>query len=351
MAEDPAYDALVLVSFGGPEGRDDVLPFLERVTRGRDVPRERLLEVAEHYYRFGGVSPINGQNRALVAAIRAELEAHGPPLSVYWGNRNWHPMLDETVRQMARDGVRRALAFVTSAYASYSACRQYREDIARAIAAAGDGAPAIDKLRLFHDHPAFVEAMVDRTEAALASLPAAARAGAHLAFTAHSIPLAMARTSAYETQLRETAELVATRLLGRHPWTLAYQSRSGPASVPWLGPDIGDHLDDLARRQVGAVAVVPIGFVSDHLEVRYDLDTEAAARAAALGLAFARAGTAGTHPRFVSMIRELCLERLAGAPRRALGARGPAPDTCDHDCCPAPARAPAAGTRGRGGAR
>jgi ferrochelatase len=350
MAPDAAYDALVLVSFGGPEGRDDVLPFLEQVTRGRGVPRERLSEVAEHYYHFGGVSPINGQNRALLAAIRAELEAHGPRLPVYWGNRNWHPMLVDTVRQMARDGVRRALAFVTSAYASYSACRQYREDIARAIAAAGDGAPAIDKLRLFHDHPAFVEAMVDRTETALAALPPAARGGTHLAFTAHSIPLAMARASAYQAQLRETAELVATRLRTRHPWTLVYQSRSGPPAVPWLEPDIGDHLDSLARRQVAAVAVVPIGFVSDHLEVRYDLDTEAAGKAAALGLDFVRAETVGTHPRFVAMIRELCLERLSGAPRRALGARGPAPDTCDPDCCPAPLPAPAGGPRVQGGA-
>jgi ferrochelatase len=350
MAGDAAYDALVLVSFGGPEGRDDVLPFLEQVTRGRGVPRERLLAVAEHYYHFGGVSPINGQNRALLAAIRAELETHGPRLAVYWGNRNWHPMLDATVRQMARDGVRRALAFVTAAYASYPACRQYREDIARAIAAAGDGAPVIDKLRLFHDHPAFIEAMADRTEAALAAVPPAARAAAHLVFTAHSIPLAMARASAYEAQLRETAGLVTARLQARHPWTLVYQSRSGPPEVPWLEPDIGDHLDGLARQQVRAVVVVPVGFVSDHLEVRYDLDTAAAARAAALGLHFVRAETVGTHPRFVAMIRELCLERLAGAPRRALGARGAAPDTCDDDCCPAPPRHPDAGPRGRGGA-
>jgi ferrochelatase len=259
-------------------------------------------------------------------------------------------MLDGTVRQMARDGVRRALAFVTSAYASYSGCRQYREDIARAVAAAGDRAPAIDKIRLFHDHPGFVEALVERTEAALAGLPPGLRAEAHLAFTAHSIPLALARTSVYEAQLRETAELVMARLPGRPPWALVYQSRSGPPSVPWLGPDIGDHLESLAGRGAGAVAVVPIGFVSDHLEVRYDLDTEAAARAAALGLAFVRAETVGTHPRFVAMVRELCLERLAGAPRRALGARGPAPDSCDPDCCPALPR-PAAAGRGQGGGR
>jgi protoporphyrin/coproporphyrin ferrochelatase len=340
MDDSTSFDAVLLVSFGGPEGPDDVLPFLENVTRGRGVPRARLLEVAEHYDHFGGVSPINAQNRALLAALRAELDAHGPALPVYWGNRNWHPLLADTVRTMAKDGVRRALAFVTSAYGSYSACRQYREDLARAAAEGGDAAPRIEKLRLFYNHPGFIEPMVEATEAALAALPAEARAGVHIAFTAHSIPAAMAATSEYATQLLEAAGLVAVRLGRSRPWRLVFQSRSGPPETPWLEPDIGDHL--AALRQVGAsgAVVVPIGFVSDHLEVRYDLDTEARARAAALGLPFARAATVGTHPRFVAMIRELILERTAGAPRRALGTRRAAPDHCRPDCCPAPARGP-----------
>jgi ferrochelatase len=252
---------------------------------------------------------------------------------------------------MAKDGRRRALAFVTSAHASYSGCRQYREDLAGAVAAAGSDAPEIEKLRLFYNHPGLVEALADTTEAALAALAPAERAAAHLAFTAHSVPVAMAETSDYQAQLRETATLVAERLASRHPWQLAFQSRSGPPTVPWLEPDIGDHLADLGRQGVGAVVVVPIGFVSDHMEVRYDLDIEAAAKAAALGLRFVRAGTAGTHPAFVSMIRELVLERTAGAPPRALGTRGPAPDACGVDCCPPPARPPAGGPRDHGAER
>jgi ferrochelatase len=344
----PPHDALLLVSFGGPERREDVFPFLENVTRGRDVPRDRLLEVAEHYYHLGGASPINAHNRALLAAIRAELEARGPRLRVYWGNRNWHPLLADAVRAMARDGVRRALAFVTSAYGAYSACRQYREDIARAVAEAGAGAPTVEKLRLFYNHPGFIEAMVDAAEAALAALAPAERPRAHLAFTAHSIPLALARSSDYEAQLRESATLVAERLASHPPWQLVYQSRSGPPAVPWLEPDVRDHLADLARRGVTAAVLVPIGFVSDHVEVRYDLDTEAAETARALGLRLVRARTAGTHPAFVGMIRELCLERTDGAPARALGPRGPAPDTGAADCCPPPARPPAGAARERG---
>jgi ferrochelatase len=330
------FDALLLVSFGGPEGPDDVLPFLEHVTRGRGVPRERLLAVAEHYHAVGGVSPINAQNRALLAAIRADLLAHGPPLPVYWGNRNWHPFLADTVKAMAGDGVRRALAFVTSAFSSYSSCRQYREDLARAAAAAGPRAPTLDKLRLYGNHPGFVLPMVERVETALATLPADARPGAHLAFTAHSIPRAMAETSEYEAQLVDAAGLVAERLATRHPFRLVYQSRSGPPEVPWLEPDIGDHLEALASQGITDVVAVPLGFVSDHMEVRHDLDTEAAARADALGLRFARAGTVGTHPRFVAMVRELVRERTEGAPRLAMGVRGPWPDDCRLDCCPPP---------------
>jgi protoporphyrin/coproporphyrin ferrochelatase len=338
MDEPRAYDALLLVSFGGPEGRDDVMPFLENITRGRGVPRERLLEVAAHYEHFGGVSPINIQNRALLAALRAELDTHGPALPCYWGNRNWRPFLGDTVADMARDGVRRALAFVTSAFGSYSSCRQYLEDIARARAAVGADAPVVDKLRLFWNHPGFIEPMVERVETALAALPAASRASAHLAFTAHSMPRAMAAGSAYEAQLEAGCALVAERLATRHSWRLVYQSRSGPPSVPWLEPDIGAYLTTVRAAGVTDVVVAPIGFVSDHLEVRWDLDVEAAGRARDLGLRFVRAGTVGAHPRFVAMIRELILERTVGASRRALGAHGPAPDDCPVDCCPAVAR-------------
>ncbi len=329
------HDALVVVSFGGPEAPADVMPFLQNVTRGRAVPPERLLEVAEHYHHFGGVSPINAQNRALVEALRRELAARGPALPVYWGNRNWHPFLADTLRRMAADGARRALAFVTSAFASYSSCRQYLEDIARARAAVGATAPIVDKLRLFWNHPGFIESMAERVEAALHSLPAASRARARLAFTAHSIPGAMAETSAYRDQLQAACALVAERLAAPRPWRLVYQSRSGPPAVPWLGPDIGEHLEALRAEGAEAVVVAPIGFVSDHLEVRWDLDVEAGARAKALGMAFARAQTVGEHPRFIGMIRELILERTADAPRLALGAEGAAPDDCAPDCCAA----------------
>lgn len=336
------YDAILLVSFGGPEKRDDVMPFLENVTRGRSVPRERLLEVAEHYYRFDGVSPINAQNRALLAALRALLDSQGPALPLYWGNRNWQPLLTETVARMADDGIRRALAFVTSAFASYSSCRQYLEDIARARAEVGARAPVIDKLRLYWDHPGFIEPMVEHTEAALAMLPDDARGEAHLAFTAHSVPRSTADTSAYVAQLEEASGLVAARLRSRHPWALAFQSRSGAPSQPWLEPDIRDHLAALRARGVTEVVLVPIGFVSDHLEVQWDLDIEAAARARELGMRLTRAATVGTHPSFVAMIRELVRERTGDAPRLALGRGGPAPDVCAPGCCLAPARPPMA---------
>jgi len=328
------YDGILLVSFGGPEARDDVMPFLENVTRGRGVPRERLLEVAEHYYHFDGVSPINAQNRALLTALRALLDVRGPALPLYWGNRNWRPFLTDTVARMAEDGVRRALAFVTSAFASHSSCRQYLDDIARARAEVGARAPVIDKLRLYWDHPGFIEPLVEHTEAALAALPAEAQAGAHLVFTAHSVPRAMADGSAYVAQLEEASGLVAGRLPSRHLWTLAFQSRSGPPSQPWLEPDIRDHLAALRARGVTDVVLVPIGFVSDHLEVRWDLDAAAAARARELGVRLARAATVGTHPRFVAMIRDLVLERTEGGPRLALGHGGPATDICAPGCCP-----------------
>ncbi len=311
----------------------DVSPFLDQVLRGRNVPPERRRAVAHHYERFGGVSPINGQNRTLLEALRVELDAHGPRLPLFWGNRNWHPFLADTLRAMAGDGVRRALAFVTSAYSSYSGCRQYLDDIARARAEVGPSAPAVDKLRAFHDHPGFVEANVERVREALETLPAGRRAAARVAFTAHSIPEAMAKGSDYVRQLRETCALVAARV-PHAEWALVYQSRSGSPRQPWLEPDILDHLDALRAAGVTDVVVAPVGFVSDHMEVVYDLDTEARERAAELGLRFVRAGTAGTHPAFVRMVRELIQERVAGGERRALGAHGARPDLCAPDCCP-----------------
>ena len=283
------YDALLLLSFGGPEGQDDVLPFLENVVRGRGVPRERLLEVAEHYRHFGGVSPINDQNRALLAEIRTLLAAEGPDLPVYWGNRNWHPFVEDTVATMKADGVRRALVFATSAYTSFSGCRQYQDDLARARESVGEGAPELDKLRHFFNHPGFVEPNADAVRAALASLPAPD--DARLVFTAHSIPETMEAASGpgghlYSTQLREAARLVATAVRGEGAdFDVVWQSRSGPPSVPWLEPDVNDHLENLAAKGVTAVVVSPVGFVSDHVEVLWDLDAEAAETASRHGLA------------------------------------------------------------------
>lgn len=339
------YDALLLVSFGGPERPEDVMPFLTNVTRGRGVPPERLTEVAEHYQHFGGVSPINQQCRDLLAAIDDDFAGHGVDLPVYWGNRNWHPMLADTVAQMRDDGVRRALAFVTSAYGGYSSCRQYQEDLAAARAAVGSDAPVIEKLRQFWDHPGFVEPHADAVRAALAGLDPVHRDSTRLVFTAHSVPSAMAANAGphggrYEAQLRETARLVAARSAPGLPYDLVWQSRSGPGQVPWLEPDINDHLAALASTGTTAVVVSPIGFVSDHLEVVWDLDTEAAATARQLGLDFARAGTPGTDPRFVAMVRELVTERLdpdGSADRRRLGEL-PMWDTCPTVCCVAARR-------------
>ncbi len=323
------YDAVIVVSFGGPEGPDDVLPFLENVTRGRGVPPERLKLVAKQYDALGGVSPINGQNRALVAALDAELARAGHSLPVYWGNRNWHPLLPDVVRQMRDDGVERALAFVTSGFSSYSSCRQYLENIEAARTEVGPGAPAIDKIRQYYDHPGYVGPFARSLAAALDTVPA----GAHVVCTAHSLPLAMAEASDYVAQLRESERLVVGRGAPGHPHSLAYTSRSGPPTQPWLEPDIGVHLDTLAAAGVPGVVVVPIGFVSDHMEVVQDLDVVASGRAEALGLPFARAATPGTDPDFVAMIRELVEERLdPSLSRRALGTLGVRPDVCPG-CC------------------
>ena len=331
------YDAFLLVSFGGPEKPDDVLPFLENVTRGRNIPRERLLEVAGHYQHFGGKSPINDQNRALIAALEQEFAAHGINLPIYWGNRNWHPLLAETLAQMRDAGVRRAIAFFTSAFSSYSGCRQYRENIAAAQEQVGAGAPQVDRLRMFFNHPGFIGPMIEHTRAALAKLDGESRQkAAHLVFTAHSIPVAMAQNCAYERQLHEACALVA-KGVGHGRWHLAYQSRSGPPNQPWLEPDVNDVLRELAREASGFsrdVIVVPIGFISDHLEVLYDLDEEARQTAASCGLNLVRPATAGTHPRFVQMIRELVQERMSDDPQRlSLGSLGPSHDVCPADCC------------------
>ncbi|MBW3576750.1 MAG: ferrochelatase [Actinobacteria bacterium] len=328
------YDAVLYLSFGGPEAPEDVIPFLERVIRGRNVPRARLDEVAEHYYLFGGVSPLNAHNRAVIAALREELANRGPDLPVYWGNRNWHPLVGDTVGRMRDDGVRRAVCFITSAYSSYSSCRQYREDIARARAEVGADAPEIDPIRPFYNHPGFIEPQARKVNVALHAIPDHRRAAAHLSFTAHSIPVTMAEASDYQAQLEEACSLVAGRVGGDHPWALVWQSRSGPPEVPWLEPDIIDHLDSLHAADITDVVVVPIGFVSDHLEVRFDLDVEAAAHAASVGLHRVRADTVGADPTYVRMIRDLIVERSAAQPHRpALGARGPCHDVCGTGCC------------------
>ena len=334
------YDALVLVSFGGPERPEDVIPFLENVTRGRGVPRERLESVAEHYYHFGGKSPINDQNRALIELLRTELAQHGVQLPIYFGNRNWAPLLTDTVAEMKRDGVQRALAFITSAYSSYSGCRQYREDIERARAAVPD-APVIEPLRRFFNHPGFLEACTDRVRAAYAALgdeigaPALERA--RIVFTAHSIPQSMAASCDYERQLRSNAGLIAERL-GHSGWDLVWQSRSGPPEVPWLEPDILAHVRSLSGQGVTGLVIAPIGFLSDHVEVLYDLDEEARHTCDELGLPMVRAATVGTHPRFVQMIRELVIERMTGVPLQSVGALPPCGHACSATCCPRPER-------------
>jgi len=319
---DYLYDAVLVLSFGGPDKPEDVMPFLENVLRGRNVPRERMLEVAENYLRFGGKSPLNEQNRALIAALGRELEANGIRLPIYWGNRNWHPLLADTLRRMRDAGVQRALVFITSAYSSYSSCRQYREDIERALAEVGPYAPECDKIRHFHDRPGFVQPLVENVRAKLNLFPEA-----HLLLTAHSIPLAMAESSRYVDQLTQTARLVAEGA-AHSEHRLVYQSRSGPPRQAWLEPDIKDALSEIAAAGgCRNVVVAPIGFLSDHMEVLIDLDTQAQQHARSLGLTMARAATVGTHPKFIALIRELIEERIR---------LGPAADGCLENCCPYP---------------
>jgi protoporphyrin/coproporphyrin ferrochelatase len=331
-----SYDAILVVSFGGPESRQDVLPFLENVLRGRSVPRERMLAVAEHYYQFEGKSPINQQTRELISALKQELEQHGPKLPLYWGNRNWHPLLPDTLRQMQNDGIRRALAFVTSAYSSYSGCRQYREDIARAQSEVRN-APQIDKIRPFFNHPGFIDATEERLRAALREVPTNTE-NVQVIYVAHSIPLSMANRCDYVRQLEEVRKLVSRGLHISND-ALVYQSRSGAPGQPWLEPDILDHLRDVkAKNLAGAVVLAPISFLSDHMEVLHDLDIEARQLCESLSLPMVRAKTVGVHGKFIAMIRALILERTSGAHALVLGSLGSCADVCAEDCCPAPPR-------------
>lgn len=349
MPNPDPYDALLLVSFGGPEKPEDVVPFLENVTRGRGIPRERLEQVGEHYFLFGGKSPINDQNKALIAALETELAEHGVDLPIYWGNRNWAPYLTDTVEQMARDGVRRAVCVVTSAYSSWSSCRQYRENLADALDAlpADLARPRLDKVRVYFNHPGFVTANVDGVLAALADLPDEVRDDARLVFVTHSIPLTMSEASgpeggAYVAQHLDAAAVVAAAVQEatgvERSHELVYCSRSGSPRTPWLEPDVNDRLEELAAEGAAGVVLIPVGFVSDHMEVVYDLDTEALATAEKLGLPARRAASAGTHPAFVTALRELVVERAAAergedVERPALGVRGPSHDCCPVGCC------------------
>ncbi len=335
------YDAILVVSFGGPESKEEVMPFLENVLRGRNIPRERLLTVAEHYYLFEGKSPINEQTRALIVALDAELKRHGHDLPIYWGNRNWHPLLPEALKKMKEDGIQRAVGLVTSAYSSYSGCRQYREDIARAQSEIGPGAPAVDKLRAFFNHPGFIEPTIDRVRDALQSIPQNAKENVQIVYIAHSIPVSMANTCDYVLQLQEVRRLVS-EALGQKNDVLVYQSRSGSPGQPWLEPDILDHLRQVKNQSLAsAVVLAPISFISDHMEVLYDLDIEARQLCEKLALPMARAQTVGVDPRFITMLRELILERMnPQLERRALGILGPRPDICVEGCCPAPQHGP-----------
>lgn len=344
------FDAVLLLSFGGPEGPEQVMPFLENVTRGRGIPRERLEAVAEHYHHFGGVSPINGINRALIEQLRTVTD-----LPVYFGNRNWEPFAEDTVAAMRDNGVRRAAVFATSAWGGYSGCAQYQEDITRARAAAGEAAPELVKLRQYFDHPLFVAMFADAIAEAAATLPAPLREQARLVFTAHSIPLRAASRCGpdlYERQVGYASRLVAAAA-GYDEFDLVWQSRSGPPQVPWLEPDVGDHLEALVSRGVKAVIVCPVGFVADHIEVIWDLDNELKEQADEAGVALARASTPNAQRRFAELVVDLVDELQQGRqPSRVVGAE-PVPGYgcsvdgafCTPACEPVSAPTPSAGSR------
>ncbi len=322
------YQSLLLVSFGGPEGPDDVMPFLRNVLRGKNVPESRMMEVAEHYQQFGGVSPINDQCRELIEAIQADFAAHDIDLPVYWANRNWNPLLPETLKKMKNDGIRKSLAFFTSAFSCYSGCRQYRENISDAQKIVGDDAPVIHKTRMFFNHPLFIEACTERILEVVPELPATSQ----LIFTAHSIPIAMADNCNYVKQLEESCRLIAQRLEHEN-WNLVFQSRSGPPHQPWLEPDVCDFLKVVRENGKTDVVLMPIGFLSDHIEVLFDLDTEAKQECEELGLNMVRAKTVGTHPKFIEMIRLLVLERIRGKEKLSIGRLPCSHDFCPENCC------------------
>ena len=328
------YDAFLLLSFGGPEGIDDVMPFLENVLRGKNVPRERMLAVSKHYQLFNGVSPINEENRKLIAALKPVVESSGPKLPIYWGNRNWHPLLTDTVKQMAADGVKRVIAFATAGYSSYSSCRQYLENIEQACLAAGNAAPVIEKIRPFYNHPDFIAANAGQLLTAMASISEDRRAKAKIVFTAHSIPLSMANGCFYAQQLQEVAKSVIKTVDVANAWQIAYQSRSGPPTQPWLEPDINDVIEGLAKEGVRDIVIAPIGFVSDHMEILFDLDTQAKQLCEKVGIGYHRAKTAGSHPKFISMIRKLIDEKIdqyrIGDGQSEIALKQ---DFCQTDCC------------------
>lgn len=334
-------DSILMVSFGGPEGPEDVMPFLENVLRGKNVPRERMLEVAEHYNHFGGVSPINQQCREFLDALKIELAGRGIELPVYWGNRNWHPMLTNTIETMKQDGRKRAIAFFTSMFSCYSGCRQYRENIAASMLQVGPDAPLVEKTRMGFNHPKFIQAQADCLDIALCQIEEELVASTPVLFSAHSIPQSMADHSRYVLQLNEAARLICEKM-GHEIWEVVFQSRSGPPHQPWLEPDVCDRIEQLhAEKQIQSVIVQPLGFVSDHMEVLYDLDHEAKDKAKELGIQFVRAPSVGTHPRFVEMTVDLIEERLtAGTARPCIGKLGPSHDICPVDCClyPQPTR-------------
>ncbi len=336
------YDAVLVVSFGGPEGPDDVMPFLDNVLRGLPIKPESKQHIAARYQSFDGVSPINGHTRDFIAALRAELDAEGPALPIYWGNRNWHPMLGDTLEQMSRDGVRRAIAYVTSIFSSYSGCRKYREDLFAAVEALGEPL-VIDKLRNAFNHPGFIEAASDRIRSAFEKIPSVAHERTPILFTAHSLPDSMARHSRYEAQLDDCCRVIGD-VLEHQRWQLVYQSNNASyGREAWLGPDISEAIRAVREEGAEHVVVAPIGFVCDHMEVVLDLDVEAAAVAKDIGIDMVRAGTVGTHPAYVRCIRDLIVERMAASPeRRALGELGPSHDYCPAECClsgrPGPAK-------------
>ncbi len=343
--EDLPVDSILIVSFGGPEGMDDVMPFLENVLRGKNVPVDRMLEVSEHYKQFDGVSPINDQCRQLIAAVEKECKLRGLDLPIYWGNRNWHPLLPDTLKTMVADGRKRAIAFFTSMFSCYSGCRQYRENLAAAQLAVGDVAPKIEKIRKGFNHPEFIAAQTDCLLDALVKLPDESRAEAIVLFCAHSIPKVMADNSRYEEQLRESARLIC-KAANHKNWELVFQSRSGAPQQPWLEPDVGDRIEQLhSERNLKQIVVLPLGFISDHMEVLYDLDHEASELCKKKGIQFVRAATVGVHPRFISMIVDLIEERLScDTDRPYLGGYGPSHDLCPANCCLYPQTARRPGT-------